>query len=103
MSNDNNNTITGLRDIMFSTLRGIQDGSVDVDKAKAINDTAQTIINTAKVEVEFLKATGSPASTGFIGGGDNKIKEITNTTTGTKVVEKDPATGITSTVHRMRG
>ena len=99
MSNDN--TITGLRDIMFKTLRGIQDGTLDVDKAKAINDTAQTIINSAKVEVEFLKATGSPASTGFIGG-DNKMKEITNTPTGTKVVEKDPATGITSTVHRMR-
>lgn len=99
MSNDN--TITGLRDIMFKTLRGIQDGTLDVDKAKAINDTAQTIINSAKVEVEFLKATGSPASTGFIGS-DNKMKEITNTPTGTKVVERDPATGITSTVHRMR-
>jgi hypothetical protein len=100
MSNDN--TITGLRDIMFKTLRGIQDGTVDVDKAKAINDTAQTIINSAKVEVEFLKATGSPASTGFIGG-DNKMKEITNTPTGTKVVEKDPESGVTTTVHRMRG
>jgi hypothetical protein len=100
MSNDN--TITGLRDIMFKTLRGIQDGTLDVDKAKAINDTAQTIINSAKVEVEFLKATGSPASTGFIGG-ENKMKEITNTPTGTKVVERDPETGITSTVHRMRG
>lgn len=100
MSNDN--TITGLRDIMFDTLRGVKNGSIDIDKAKAINDTAQTIINSAKVEVEFLKATGSPSSTGFIGG-DNKTKEITNTPTGTKVVEKDPATGITSTVHRMRG
>lgn len=100
MSNDN--TITGLRDIMFKTLRGIQDGTLDVDKAKAINDTAQTIINSAKVEVEFLKATGSPASTGFIGG-DNKMKEITNTPTGTKVVEKDPESGVTTTVHRMRG
>lgn len=98
MSND----IKGLRDIMFDTLRGVKDGSIKVEQAKAINDTAQTIINSAKVEVEFLKATGSPASTGFIGS-DNKMKEITNTPTGTKVVEKDPATGITSTVHRMRG
>lgn len=103
MSNDN--TITDLRDIMFKTLRGIQDGSVDIERAKAINNTAQTIINTAKVEVDFLNATGGHASaaTGFIGGGDNKMKEITNTPTGTKVVEKDPETGITSTVHRMRG
>lgn len=102
MSDDN--TIKGLRDIMFKTLRGIQDGTVDVDKAKAINDTAQTIINSAKVEVDFMKVTGhASAATGFIGGGDNKMKEITNTPTGTKVVEKDPETGITSTVHRMRG
>ncbi|MDZ4049267.1 MAG: hypothetical protein U1D54_03885 [Limnobacter sp.] len=100
MSNDN--TITGLRDIMFDTLRGVKNGTIEIDKAKAINDTAQTIINSAKVEVEFLKATGSPASTGFIGG-DNKMKEITNTPTGTKVVEKDPESGVTTTVHRMRG
>ena len=101
MSNDN--TITDLRDIMFKTLRGIQDGTVDVDKAKAINDTAQTIINSAKVEVDFMKVTGhANAATGFIGG-DNKMKEITNTPTGTKVTERDPETGITSTVHRMRG
>lgn len=99
MSND----IQSLRDIMFDTLRGVKNGTIEIDKAKAINDTAQTIINSAKVEVEFLKATGSPASTGFIGGGANKMKEITNTPTGTKVVEKDPETGITSTVHRMRG
>ena len=58
MSND----IKGLRDIMFDTLRGVKDGSIKIETAKAINDTAQTIINSAKVEVEFLKATGSPAS-----------------------------------------
>ena len=98
MSND----IKGLRDIMFDTLRGVKDGSIKIETAKAINDTAQTIINSAKVEVEFLKATGSPASTGFIGG-DNKMKEITNAPTGTKVVEKDPESGVTTTVHRMRG
>lgn len=101
MSND----IQSLRDIMFTTLRGIQDGTVDVEKARAINNTAQTIINTAKVEVDFLNATGGHASaaTGFIGGGNNKMKEITNTPTGTKVVEKDPESGVTTTVHRIRG
>lgn len=102
MSNDN--TIKGLRDIMFDTLRGVKNGSIDIDKAKAINDTAQTIINSAKVEVDFMKVTGhAGVATGFISGGVEASKQITNTPTGTKVVEKDPETGITSTVHRMRG
>lgn len=101
MSEENNN-IQGLRDIMFATLRGVKDGSIKVEQAKAINDTAQTIINSAKVEVDFIKATGqASAATSFLSGhGGNK--QITNTPTGTKVVEKDPETGIISTVHRMR-
>lgn len=54
MSND----INSLRDHLFNALAGLKDGSMDIDKAKAISDVAQTIINTAKVEVEFAKATG---------------------------------------------
>jgi hypothetical protein len=99
MSND----IQGLRDIMFATLRGIKDGSVEIDKAKAMNDMAQTIINSAKAEIEFIKVTGqTAAATSFLAGEDSN-KQITNTPTGTKVTEKDPATGITSHVHRIRG
>lgn len=101
MSEENNN-IQGLRDIMFATLRGVKDGSIKVEQAKAINDTAQTIINSAKVEVDFIKATGqASAATSFLSGQAGN-KQISNTPTGTKVVEKDPETGITSTVHRMR-
>lgn len=96
MSNDN--TINGLRNIMFETLRGIKDGSVDIDKAKAINDTAQTIINSAKVEVDFVKATGqSGTGNKFLG-----LEEGSQTATGSLKTSRDPATGITSTVHRMR-
>ena len=98
-----NNDIEGLREIMFKTLRGIQDGSVDIDKAKAMNDMAQTIINSAKTEIEFIKVTGqTAAATSFLAGKDS-TKQITNTPTGTKVTEKDPTTGITSHVHRIRG
>lgn len=61
MSND----ITELREHLFSTLRGLKDGSVKIETAKAINDTAQTIINSAKVEVEMVELVGG-RGTGFI-------------------------------------
>ena len=62
MSND----INELRTVLFETLRGLKAGTMQVDTAKAINDTAQTIINSAKVEVDYVKATGAQVSNGFI-------------------------------------
>jgi len=38
---------------------------MELDRAKAIADVSQTLINVAKVEVEFVKATGSNVSTAF--------------------------------------
>lgn len=100
MSNDN--TINGLREIMFDTLRGLKDGTIKPDQAKAINDTAQTIINTAKVEVHFIQVTGqSGAGTDFLQGTSTQGAS-SNTPTGVKSITRDPETGVTSTVHRMR-
>lgn len=64
MSNDKDN-INSLRSILFDTMRGIKDGSIDVEKAKTISDIGQVIINSAKVEVDAMRATGSEGS-GFI-------------------------------------
>lgn len=61
-----NENVTELRKILFETIRGLKDRSIDIDTAKAINETAQAIINTAKVEVEFTRATGINTSTGFL-------------------------------------
>jgi hypothetical protein len=33
----------------------LKDGDMEIEKAKAITDVAQTIINSAKVEVDFIK------------------------------------------------
>lgn len=60
------NNIESLRGHLFDALKGLKDGSMDIDKAKAMSDIAQTIINSAKVEVEYAKATGSKGS-GFLG------------------------------------
>jgi len=61
-----NNDLTALRDVLFDTLRGLKDGTVTIEQASAINATGQTIINSAKVEVDFLKLTDGGTGTGFI-------------------------------------
>lgn len=61
------NDISALRTTLFETLRGLSDkeAPMDIDRAKAINEVAQTIINSAKVEVDALKVIGGTGS-GFI-------------------------------------
>lgn len=59
------NRIEDLRNHLFETLEMLKDSDkpMDIDRAKAISDVAQTIINSAKVEVEFSRVTGrAPAS-----------------------------------------
>jgi hypothetical protein len=58
MSND----INTLRAHLFDCLAGLKDGSVPLERAKAVSEVAQTIINSAKVEVECAKATGYKGS-----------------------------------------
>jgi len=49
------NKIEHLRDHLFEVIEMLKDGDMEIDKAKAITDVAQTIINSAKVEVDFIK------------------------------------------------
>ncbi len=50
--------IETLRSHLFETLSALRAGTIDIDKARAISDISQTIINSAKIEVDFIKATG---------------------------------------------
>jgi hypothetical protein len=54
------NTMDDLRNHLFATIEALQDldKPMDVERARAINHTAQTLINSAKVEVDFIEATG---------------------------------------------
>lgn len=54
--------INDLRELLFDTLQGVKNGTVNVDSAKAISDLSQNIINTAKVEIDYLKAGGNVTS-----------------------------------------
>lgn len=57
--------ITDLRDNLFETMELLKGGKIDVDTAKAMSDIGQVIINSAKVEIDFIKAVGGDGS-GFI-------------------------------------
>jgi hypothetical protein len=56
-------SINDLRETLFATLEAIRDGSMDLDKARQVNEVAKTIIETAKVEVDYLRVTGGGEST----------------------------------------
>jgi len=61
------NKIEDLRNHLFETIEMLKEGDIEIDKAKAITDTAQAIINSAKVEADFLKSVGGIGTgTGFI-------------------------------------
>ncbi len=64
------NKISDLRDHLFETLEALKDPDkpMDLNRARAISEVAQTIINTAKVEVEMVRAiNGSAPTSGFFG------------------------------------
>jgi hypothetical protein len=61
------NDIESLRDHLFETLKALKDkdSPMEIDRAKTIAEVAQVIINSAKVEVDFMRAGGGKG-TGFV-------------------------------------
>lgn len=90
-------TIRDLRTHLFATLEGLRDkdNPMDIERAKAVSDVAQTIINSAKVEVEHLKVTGQTGGSGFIPleAPDDDAPEVT----------RDQLKGTTTTVSLLQG
>lgn len=60
-------TIAELRKHLFETIEALKDKEkpMELDRAKTISDVAQTIINSAKVEVDFMRMRGDKGS-GFV-------------------------------------
>jgi selenophosphate synthetase-related protein len=54
--------IDDLRELLFETIEGVKAGKIDVERAKMIGDLSQVMVNSAKVEVEYAKATGGTGS-----------------------------------------
>lgn len=62
------NKIEDLRNHLFATIEGLLDTEkpMELERAKMVAEVAQVMVNSAKVEVEFLRATDSVRGTGFI-------------------------------------
>jgi hypothetical protein len=60
------NKIEDLRNHLFEVIEMLKDKDLDIETAKAICDVSQVIVNTAKVEVQFIREIGSNNTTGFI-------------------------------------
>jgi hypothetical protein len=63
-----NHKIGDLRNLLFETLDALKRDKdpMDIQRAQAIANVANTIIESAKVEVSFLKVTGALKSTDFL-------------------------------------
>lgn len=85
-------SITDLRETLFATLEGVKNGSIDLDKARSVNEIAKTIVDTAKVEVDYLRVAGGDKSK-FLEAADGNGKPPDGLPPG--------ITGITQ--HRLRG
>ena len=70
------NKIEDLRNHLFATIENLMDEEkpLDLDRAKAIADVAKVIINSAKVEVDFINKVGG-RGTDFIPQNDKLINE----------------------------
>jgi hypothetical protein len=58
--------IDDLRRRLFETIDGVRSGAVSLDQARQISDLSQVIVNSAKVEVEYVKATEAAARSQFL-------------------------------------
>ena len=48
--------ISDLRDGLFEAMQMLKDGKLTVEQAKAISEMSQVVINSAKVEVDYIRA-----------------------------------------------
>lgn len=62
------NKIEDLRNHLFETLEALKDPDkpMDLERAKAVAGIAKEIIQSAKVEVDFLRVTGGSVGSGFM-------------------------------------
>ena len=100
------NNIQSLRTTLFQTLAALGDKNkpMEIDRAKAICDVSQTIINSVKAEIDFAKATGLKLASEFIPTEEVQPLGLH----GSGAVVKQPQKGVVTnpspgvTVHKMR-
>ncbi len=62
------NKIDDLRNHLFETIEALKDEEkpMDLARARAVADVARVIVESAKIEVDFLKVTGALKCTDFL-------------------------------------
>lgn len=72
------NRIEDLRDHLFETLEALKDKDepMDLNRAKVVSEVSQTLINSAKVEVDYLKVTGQDKDAGFLSNDKPKLESV---------------------------
>lgn len=62
------NKLPDLRNHLFATIEGLLDETnpLDIDRARAVADVAGKVIDSAKVEVDFMRVIGAVRGSGFI-------------------------------------
>jgi len=68
------NKLDDLRNHLFATLESLADEEkpMELARARAIADVAKVLVESAKVEVNFLKVTGALKSTSFLPTGEDE-------------------------------
>jgi hypothetical protein len=89
-----------LREHLMDVVQGLKEKKIELDRAKAISDVAQTLINLAKVEVDYMKVTGAIVDDGIIKALPAPGKSTHQTLTGVKQTESIPGGSVTT--HRLR-
>lgn len=67
--------IADLREGLFDAMELLKAGKLDVDQAKAISEMSQVIINSAKVEVDYIKANNGGETPFLESVGDNNLPD----------------------------
>lgn len=97
--------VSDLRAVLFDAIESVKNGSLELDKARAINDLSKTVIDTARAEAEYADVTGSLVTSDFITQAappalpSGTHREASGS--GTKTITQLP--GATVTQHKMRG
>lgn len=59
-------TMDDLRSVIFETIDDVRQSKIDAATARAISDLAQNVINSAKAEADYARATGQVVRSGLI-------------------------------------
>lgn len=92
-------TITDMREHLMQTLAALRDreNPMDVDRARAVAQVAGVLVDSAKVEVDYIKAAGATGDSLFISPLNNNPDRLL--TAGGADIERTP----NGFVHRIKG